>query len=124
MMNYSRLSSQRERTAVRGRFSSGNPRGGELRGVQVPRIPRGVERLTSSMKFGFQEEMMIMRDARKRRRIGFAFFFILSLGLSTSAPAQANRGTSAPAGTQERLVAGLANPDKEQRMEALVELSA
>jgi HEAT repeat protein len=76
------------------------------------------------MKFGFQEEMMIMREARKRRRIGFAFFFILSLGLSTSAPAQANRGNSAPAGTQERLVAGLANPDKEQRMEALVELSA
>jgi HEAT repeat protein len=64
--------------------------------------------------------MMILRDERMRRRLGFAFFFILSLSLSTNALAQGNRAAS----LQEQLVAGLAKGDKEQRMEALVELSA
>jgi HEAT repeat protein len=50
----------------------------------------------------------------------FAFIFILSLGLSTNAAAQENRSTS----LQDRLVAKLATQDEEQRMEALVDLSA
>jgi HEAT repeat protein len=64
--------------------------------------------------------MMILRDEGRKRRIGVAFFFILSLCLSTNALAQENRAAS----LQEELVTGLAKADKEQRMEALVELSA
>ncbi len=66
------------------------------------------------------EKMMIMRDERQRRRMVFAFIFILSLGLSTNAAVQGNQATS----LQERLVAGLAAQNEEQRMEALVDLSA
>src|SRR5262245_25547921 len=71
--------------------------------------------------------MMIAREERKKRRIGFAFFFILSLGLSPNAIAQGTQDTGNQAGNrerQEKLVAGLSHQDTEQRMEALVELSA
>jgi len=61
-----------------------------------------------------------MRDERQGRRMVFAFLFSLSLGLSANAAAQGNRANI----LQDRLVAKLAVQDEEQRMEALVELSA